>query len=206
MLGHSLNTEMPPNRRLSLNPKMKFERERDKQIQVISRKHNNNKHAGHKDLSRGSATPQRSSYVLIVEVTTKVRVSSTFLPLSKWPQRSLELSTKKSKGNTNFPRLFPSPKSNRRKSNRLDEEIKCSSLPKWFSHLIHSPFTQTLRESKIRAKEEGEGCFSCLGAIQHEVSQLWNESVTVRSEQRKWKFNRSDLCRESRRRSRDFRR
>ena len=61
---------------------------------------------GHKNLSRGSATPQRSSYVLIVEVTTKVGVYSTSLPLSKRPQKSFELSTKKSKGNTNFPRLF----------------------------------------------------------------------------------------------------
>ena len=58
---------------------------------------NNNKHVGHKDLSRGSATPQRSSYVLVVEVTTKVGVSFTSLPLSKQPQRSLELSTKKSR-------------------------------------------------------------------------------------------------------------
>jgi len=58
---------------------------------------NNNKHAGHKDLSQGSATPQRSSYVLVVEVTTKVRVSFTSLPVSKQQQRSLEVSTKKSR-------------------------------------------------------------------------------------------------------------
>ena len=62
-----------------------------------STNHNNNKHAEHKNLSRGSATPQRSSYVLVVEVTTKIRVSSTSLPLSKQPQRLLELSTKKSR-------------------------------------------------------------------------------------------------------------
>ena len=31
MLGHSLNVEMPPNRRSSPHPKMKFEREREKQ-------------------------------------------------------------------------------------------------------------------------------------------------------------------------------
>ena len=105
MLGHSLDAVMPPNRRSSPNPKMKFGRERDKQIQIISSNHNN-KHTGHKDLSRGSTTPQRSSYVLVVEVTTKVIVYSTSLPLSKRPQRSLELSTKKSKGDTNFPRLF----------------------------------------------------------------------------------------------------
>ena len=105
MLGHSLDAVMPPNSRSSLNPKIKFGRERDKQIQVISSNHNN-KHMGHKDLSRGSATPLRSSYVLVVEVTTKVGVFSTSLPLSKRPQRSLELSTKKLKGNTNFPRLF----------------------------------------------------------------------------------------------------
>ena len=97
MLGHSLDAEVPPNRRSGPNPKMKFRRERDKQIQVISSKHNNNKHAGHKDLSRGSATPQRSSYVLVVEVTTKVGVFFTSSPLSKQPQRSLELSTKKSR-------------------------------------------------------------------------------------------------------------
>ena len=96
MLGHSLDTIMPPNRRSSPNPKIKFGRERDKQIQVISSNHNN-KHTGHKDLSRGLATPQRSSYVLVVEVTTKVRVSSTSLPLSRKPQRSLEFSTKKSR-------------------------------------------------------------------------------------------------------------
>jgi hypothetical protein len=56
-----------------------------------------NNHAGHKDLSRGLATPLRSSYVLVVEVTTKVGVSLTSLPLSKQPQRSLEFSTKKSR-------------------------------------------------------------------------------------------------------------
>ena len=105
MLGHSLDAVMPPNHRSSPNPKMKFKRDRDKQIQVISSNHTN-KHIGHKDLSQGSATPQRSSYVLVVEVTTKVEVYSTSLPPSKRPQRSLELSTKKSKGNTNFPRLF----------------------------------------------------------------------------------------------------
>ena len=96
MLGHSLDAITPPNRRSSPNPKMKLGRERDKQIQVIYSNHNN-KHTGHKDLSRGLATPQRSSYVLVVEVTTKVRVSFTSLPLSKRPQRSLELSTKKSR-------------------------------------------------------------------------------------------------------------
>ena len=62
-----------------------------------STNHNNNKHAGYKDLSQGLATPQRSSYILVVEVTTKVRVSSTSFPLSKQPQRSLELSTKESR-------------------------------------------------------------------------------------------------------------
>ena len=76
--------------------KWKFGRERDKHIQVISSNHNN-KHTGHKDLSRGSATPLRSSYVLVVEVTTKVGVSFTSLPLSEQPERSLELSTKKSR-------------------------------------------------------------------------------------------------------------
>ena len=59
-----------------------------------------------------------------------------------------------------------------------------SSFLKWCSHLIHSPFTQTLRESKIRAKGEGKECFSCLGAVEHEVTQLWNESFMVRSEER----------------------
>ena len=105
MLGPSLDAVMPSNRRSSPNPKMKFGRERDKHIQVISNNYNN-KHTGHKDLSWGSTTPLRSSYILVVEVTTKVGVFSTSLPLSKWPQRSLELSTKKSKGNTNFPMLF----------------------------------------------------------------------------------------------------
>ena len=38
MLGHSLDAVMPPNHRSSPNPKMKFGRERDKQIQVISSK------------------------------------------------------------------------------------------------------------------------------------------------------------------------
>jgi hypothetical protein len=47
------------------------------------------------DLSRGSVTPQRSSYILVVEVTTKVGVSFTSLPPSKQPQRSLDIFTKK---------------------------------------------------------------------------------------------------------------
>ena len=98
MLSHSLDAEYLQTIDRVQTLKWKFGRERDKQIQVISSNHNNNnKHAGHKDLSRGLATPQRSSYVLIVEVTTKVGVSSTSLPLSKRPQRSLELSTKKSR-------------------------------------------------------------------------------------------------------------
>ena len=93
--------------RSSPNPKRRVgEEEETNKNKYDSTNLNNNKHAGHKDLSRGSATPQRSSYVLVVEVTTKVGVSSTSLPLSKRPQRSLELSTKKSKGDTNFPRLF----------------------------------------------------------------------------------------------------
>ena len=96
MLGHSLDAVMPPNHRSSPNPKIKFGRQRDKHIQVISSNHNN-KHTWHKDLSQGSATPQRSSYVLVVEVTTKVGVFSTSLPLSKQLQRSLDVSTKKSR-------------------------------------------------------------------------------------------------------------
>ena len=96
MLGYSLNAVMPPNRRSSPNPKMKFKRERDKQIQVISNNHNN-KHTGHKDLSRGLATPQRSSYVLVVEVTTKVGVSSTSLPLPSNHKGQLEFFTRKSR-------------------------------------------------------------------------------------------------------------
>ena len=95
-LGHSLDAVMSPNRRSSPNPKMKFGRERDKQIQVISSNHNN-KHTGHKDLSWGSATPQRSSYIIFVVVTTNVGVSSTSLPLSKQPQMLFELFTKKSR-------------------------------------------------------------------------------------------------------------
>ena len=88
--GCSFDTERsPPLRGSSPNPKMKFGRERDKQIQVISSNHNN-KHMGHKDLSWGSATPQRSSYFLVVEVTTKVGVSFTSLPHSRKPQRALE--------------------------------------------------------------------------------------------------------------------
>jgi hypothetical protein len=80
-------------------------RERDKQKQVIPSKSQQQQQqqqqqqaCGAKDLTPGSATPQRSSYVLVVEVTMKVGVSFTFLPLSKQPQRSLEFST-----NLSFP-------------------------------------------------------------------------------------------------------
>jgi hypothetical protein len=41
--------------------------------------------------------PTKELYVLVVEVTIKVGVSSTSLPLSKQPRRSLKLSTKKSR-------------------------------------------------------------------------------------------------------------
>ena len=73
-----------------------WERERDKHIQAISSNHNN-KHTGHKDLSRGSATPLRSSYVLVVEVTTKVGVFYTSLPLSSNHKGKLEFFTRKSR-------------------------------------------------------------------------------------------------------------
>ena len=90
MLGHSLNAVMPPNRRLSPNPKMKFGRERDKQIQVISSNHNN-KHTGHK-------------------IYPEVRQPHKGAPMSllKWPQRSKSLSPpclsqSNHKGHLRFP-------------------------------------------------------------------------------------------------------
>jgi hypothetical protein len=59
------------------------DRERTWRTSNISSNHKQQQQArGTHDLSRGSATPQRSSYVLIVEMTTKVRVSSTSLPPS----------------------------------------------------------------------------------------------------------------------------
>ena len=140
----SFDAERSPLHRSSPNPKKIFREEETHKNKSDSTSLNNNKHAGHKDLSRRSATPQRSSYVLVVEVTTKVGVSFTSLPLSKQPQRSLEVSTKKSsviqtfQGSSTRWKLLVMPsrlgfqesKSNRCKSNQLDKEIKCSSLPK----------------------------------------------------------------------------
>jgi hypothetical protein len=84
VLGHFLDAEKPPNHRPSLNPKREVEGEKEtNKYKQYRANHNNNKHAEDKDLSQGSATPQRSFYVLVVEVTTKVRVSFTSLPLSK---------------------------------------------------------------------------------------------------------------------------
>ena len=95
--GCSFDTGRPQLHRSSPNPKRRVgEEDKPTKNKYDRTNHNNNKHAGHKDLSRGSATLQRSSYVHVVEVTTKVGVSSTSLPLSKQPQRLLELFTKKS--------------------------------------------------------------------------------------------------------------
>ena len=82
---------------MSPNPKKSFGDEETNKNKNDSTSVNNNKHVGHKDLSQGLATPQTSSNVLVVEVTTKVGVSFTSLPHSKQPQRSLEVSTKKSR-------------------------------------------------------------------------------------------------------------
>ena len=97
--GCSFDARRSPLRRSSPNPKRRVGEEdkptKSKYDRTNHNNNNNNKHVGHKDLSQGSTTPQRSSYVLVVEVTTKVGVSSTSLPLSKQPQRLLELFTKK---------------------------------------------------------------------------------------------------------------
>jgi hypothetical protein len=52
---------------------------------------------------------------------------------------------------------FQEPKSNKRKSNRLDEEIKCSSFETIF--LSRNPFSQLklLQDLKLGAKRRGEG-------------------------------------------------
>ena len=112
-------------------------------------------------------------------IYSEVRQPHKWVPMSsllRWPQRSeslpppclsqgqrsLELSTKKSRviqtsqGSFTRWKLWATPsqlgfqeaKSNRRKSNRLDEEIEWSSLPKWVSHSIHSPFTHNPRGIK----------------------------------------------------------
>jgi hypothetical protein len=71
MLDHFLDTKNSPSHRSRPNPKREDERERDKQIQVIpSKSLLQQQTRGTKDLSRGSATSQRSTYVLVVEVTT----------------------------------------------------------------------------------------------------------------------------------------
>lgn len=81
MLNHFLGLRTRPNGRLGSNPKNDIKRERDNKEQLIPSNQNNNKHARHKDLSQGSATLLRSTYILIVKMTTKVRVFSTSLSL-----------------------------------------------------------------------------------------------------------------------------
>jgi hypothetical protein len=98
MLGHFLDAENPPNHRSRPNPKREAERERQakisntKQITTTTRRSMQDK-----GFIPRFGNPQRSSYILVVEVTTKVGVSFTSLPLSKQPQRSLEFSTKKTR-------------------------------------------------------------------------------------------------------------
>jgi hypothetical protein len=71
MLSHFLDAKNSPSCRSRPNPKREDERERDKQIQVIPSKTLQQQQThGTKDLSQGSATPQRSTYILVVEVTT----------------------------------------------------------------------------------------------------------------------------------------
>jgi hypothetical protein len=94
MLRCFLGLGTPPNCRSGLTPKNMLEGESDDQIQLIPSNHNNNKHIEHKDLSRGSATPLSSAYILVVEVTTKVGVSFTSLPLSSNHKGQLEFFNK----------------------------------------------------------------------------------------------------------------
>ena len=68
--GCFFDAERSPLLRSSPNPKKIFGEEETHKNKSDSTSLNNNKHARHKDLSRGSGTPQRSSYVLVVEVTT----------------------------------------------------------------------------------------------------------------------------------------
>jgi hypothetical protein len=97
MLCHFLDAENPPIIDCDQSLRGRLGERETKQIQVIASKSQQQQAHETKDLSRGSATPLRSSYILIVEVTIKVEVSFTSLPLSRQPQRSLEVFTKKSR-------------------------------------------------------------------------------------------------------------
>ena len=63
-------------------------------------KHKHNKHTRHKDLSRGSVTPQRSPYVLVV-VSCPLR-APPFSSTTKIEKMNPLRKPTKSKGNTNF--------------------------------------------------------------------------------------------------------
>jgi len=97
MLSHSLDAVMPPNRRSSPNPKRRVGKEDKPRKTNMIAKITITTCTWDKNLFRGLITPQRSSYILVIEVTIKVGVSSTSLPLSKQPQRLLQLFTKKSR-------------------------------------------------------------------------------------------------------------
>jgi hypothetical protein len=81
VIRYSLALRTPPICRLGPIPKKQLDRERDNN-------NNNNKYKGHKYLSQGLATPLISTYIFVVEVTTKAGVSSTSFASPKQPQIS----------------------------------------------------------------------------------------------------------------------
>jgi hypothetical protein len=123
--------------------------------------------------------PTKELYVLVVEVTIKVGVSSTSLPLSKQPQRSLKLSTKKSRviqtsqgssirgkllGNA-YPARSKAPRvidANPTGLTKKSSPQACQSDSLTQSTLI---LFKTLGESNIGANRRGEGHLECLGDV-----------------------------------------
>jgi len=79
---------------------------------------------------------------------------------------------------------FQEPKSKRRKTCRLDKEIKCSSFSKCCAHLIHSPITLILRRIEVRSKGERREKSLMLGSCFVWGLVAMDEWVTVRIRER----------------------
>jgi hypothetical protein len=96
--GWSFDAERSPLCRSSPNPKRSFGEEERQQNKYARTNFQQQQQARKTQgfIPRFNS-PLKLVYVLVVEVTTKVGVSFTSLPLSKQPQRSLEFSTKKSR-------------------------------------------------------------------------------------------------------------
>jgi hypothetical protein len=97
VLRHFLGLVAPPICRSGPNPKSKFEKERDNQIQMNPSNRNNTTSMQDTIIYLKVRQQLRSAYVLVVEVITKVGLSFTSLPVSRNHKGQLKFSIRNSR-------------------------------------------------------------------------------------------------------------